>query len=75
MRRPLDTTSYLSNGYTVTLTPPSADLERDVIAQKSGVGTIRVLDQVRQYRPERSSPTTKCEHFSSSPRPTGRPRR
>jgi restriction system protein len=42
---------YDQDGYTVTLTPSSGDLGRDVIAEKRGVGTIRVLDQVKQYKP------------------------
>jgi restriction system protein len=42
---------YDSDGYSVTLTPPSGDYGRDVIAEKPGVGTIRVLDQVKRYKP------------------------
>jgi restriction system protein len=35
----------------VTLTPRSGDLGRDVIAIKRGVGSIRIFDQVKAYRP------------------------
>jgi len=33
----------------VTLTPRSGDLGRDVIAVKRGIGTVRVIDQVKAY--------------------------
>jgi restriction system protein len=35
----------------VTLTPQSGDFGRDVIAVKRGLGTIRVIDQVKAYGP------------------------
>jgi restriction system protein len=35
----------------VILTPRSGDLGRDVIATFRGVGTIRVVDQVKAYKP------------------------
>jgi len=35
----------------VILTPPSGDRGRDLIATKSGVGRIRVIDQVKAYSP------------------------
>jgi len=35
----------------VTLTPQSGDLGRDVIAVKHGIGTIRIIDQVKAYQP------------------------
>lgn len=35
----------------VILTPASADHGRDVIATKSGIGSIRIYDQVKAYRP------------------------
>jgi restriction system protein len=35
----------------VILTPRSADLGRDVIAVKRGIGSIRILDQVKKYKP------------------------
>ena len=35
----------------VTLTPRSGDHGRDVIAIKKGLGSIRVIDQVKAYKP------------------------
>jgi restriction system protein len=35
----------------VTLTPRSGDYGRDVIAIKRGLGTVRVIDQVKAYKP------------------------
>jgi len=35
----------------VTLTPRSGDLGRDVIAVKKGIGHVRVIDQVKAYKP------------------------
>jgi restriction system protein len=35
----------------VTITPRSGDLGRDVIAVKYGLGAIRVIDQVKAYKP------------------------
>ena len=35
----------------VTLTPASGDLGRDVVAIKHGLGTIRVIDQVKAFGP------------------------
>ena len=35
----------------VTLTPRSGDLGRDVIAIKRGLGSVRVIDQVKAYTP------------------------
>jgi restriction system protein len=35
----------------VILTPRSGDLRRDVIAIKYGLGTVRVIDQVKAYGP------------------------
>lgn len=35
----------------VTLTPRSGDFGRDVIAVKRGLGTIRIIDQVKAYGP------------------------
>lgn len=37
----------------VILTPRSGDLGRDVIATKRGVGSIRIFDQVKAYKPGR----------------------
>lgn len=36
----------------VTLTPRSGDYGRDVIAVKKGLGSVRVIDQVKAYGPE-----------------------
>ena len=35
----------------VTLTPRSGDFGRDVIAIKKGIGHVRVIDQVKAYKP------------------------
>jgi len=35
----------------VILTPHSGDLGRDVIAVKRGIGTVRIIDQVKAYKP------------------------
>lgn len=35
----------------VILTPRSGDLGRDVIAIKKGIGSVRVIDQVKAYKP------------------------
>ncbi len=35
----------------VILTPRSGDKGRDVVASKSGVGSIRIFDQVKAYKP------------------------
>lgn len=35
----------------VTLTPRSGDLGRDVIAVKKGLGRVRVIDQVKAFKP------------------------
>jgi restriction system protein len=35
----------------VILTPRSADKGRDVVASKNGVGSIRIFDQVKAYKP------------------------
>ncbi|MDB5314057.1 MAG: hypothetical protein JWO38_8259 [Gemmataceae bacterium] len=43
---------YESHGFDeVTLTPRSGDLGRDVIAVKRGVLSVRILDQVKAYKP------------------------
>src|SRR5262249_3709414 len=36
----------------VTLTPRSGDHGRDVIAVKKGLGSVRVIDQVKAYKPD-----------------------
>lgn len=44
--------AYKQSGFdNVILTPRSGDLGRDVIAVKKGLGTIRVIDQVKAYKP------------------------
>jgi len=35
----------------VTLTPRSGDLGRDIIAVKHGLGTVRIIDQMKAYGP------------------------
>ena len=35
----------------VILTPPSGDKGRDVVATKKGIGSIRIFDQVKAYKP------------------------
>lgn len=43
--------SYERRGFDrVTLTPRSADLGRDVIAEKDGWGSVRIVDQVKAYK-------------------------
>jgi restriction system protein len=44
--------AYVAAGFDeVILTPRSGDLGRDVIATKSGFGSIRIYDQVKAYKP------------------------
>ena len=44
--------AYIKAGFEeVTLTPRSGDYGRDVIAIKKGICTIRVIDQVKAYKP------------------------
>lgn len=43
--------AYERAGFTVTLTPRSGDFGRDVIAEKSGWGSVRFIDQVKAYKP------------------------
>lgn len=42
---------YDHDGYQVTLTSASGDHGIDIIAEKPGVGVIRVMDQMKLYRP------------------------
>lgn len=42
---------YEREGYTVVLTPRSADGGRDVIATREGFGSVRILDQAKAYSP------------------------
>jgi restriction system protein len=45
---------YKESGFDeVILTPRSGDYGRDVIAIKRGVGSIRVIDSVKAYKPPR----------------------
>ena len=44
--------AYGKSGFDeVTLTPRSGDYGRDVIAVKRGLGSVRVIDQVKAYKP------------------------
>ena len=43
--------AYEECGYQVTLTPRSGDHGRDLIAVKRGFGAIKVLNQVKRYKP------------------------
>jgi restriction system protein len=44
--------AYHRSGFDeVILTPRSGDHGRDVIAIKKGIGSIRVIDQVKAYKP------------------------
>ena len=44
--------AYERNGFDrVTLTPRSGDFGRDVIAEKTGWGCVRFIDQVKAYKP------------------------
>jgi restriction system protein len=44
--------AYRQDGYDeVVLTPRSGDKGRDVIATRRGVGSIRIFDQVKAYKP------------------------
>jgi restriction system protein len=45
--------AYTAAGFEeVTLTSASGDLGRDVIAVKRGLGTVRIIDQVKAHKPE-----------------------
>jgi restriction system protein len=43
--------AYSQQGFEVILTPRSNDKGRDVIATMKGLGSIRIVDQVKAYRP------------------------
>jgi restriction system protein len=44
--------AYTEAGFDeVTLTPRSRDYGRDVIAVKRGIGTVRVIEEVKRYKP------------------------
>jgi restriction system protein len=43
---------YKAAGYDIViLTPPSGDLGRDIIATRDDLGSIRIIDQVKAYKP------------------------
>jgi restriction system protein len=45
--------AYERSGFDqVTLTPRSGDFGRDVIAEKTGWGSVRFIDQVKAYKPD-----------------------
>ncbi|WP_454629477.1 restriction endonuclease [Bradyrhizobium cenepequi] len=45
--------AYKQSGFDeVTLTPRSNDFGRDIIAVKWGLGSVRVIDQVKAYKPD-----------------------
>jgi restriction system protein len=49
--------AYKREGWSeVVLTPRSGDRGRDIIATKPGFGSIRIIDQVKAYRPGRKVP-------------------
>jgi restriction system protein len=43
-------------GFKVTLTPRSGDYGRDVIAEKGGIGSMRILGSMKAYAPDRLVP-------------------
>ncbi len=43
--------AYKKGGFEVILTPRSGDRGRDVVATKPGIGSIRIIDQVKKYAP------------------------
>lgn len=43
--------AYKKAGFGVILTPRSGDRGRDVIATKAGIGSIRIIEQVKKYAP------------------------
>jgi restriction system protein len=49
--------AYRSQDWQVTLTPRSGDGGVDIIATRSDVGAIRILDQVKLYKPGNLVPT------------------
>ena len=49
--------AFKNAGYDkVTLTPPSGDYGRDVIAEKNGVGCVKILGSVKAYAPGKLVP-------------------
>jgi restriction system protein len=45
--------AYATDGYSVTLTPRSRDRGRDIIAEKHGYMSVRIIDSVKAYGPGR----------------------
>lgn len=45
--------AYRKDGFEVILTPRSGDRGRDVMATKPGIGSIRIIDQVKAFAPNR----------------------
>lgn len=45
--------AYSKAGYHVTLTPRSRDKGRDLIAEKKGVASVKILGQMKRYREDR----------------------
>lgn len=43
--------AYRKAGFEVTLTPRSGDYGRDIIAEIKGIGEIRIIDDVKAYKP------------------------
>ena len=43
--------AYMADGFEVVLTSRCGDYDRHVIATRKGVGSIRICDKVRAYRP------------------------
>ena len=43
--------AYTADGWEVTLTPRSNDKGRDVIAVRRGFGSIKIIEQVKAYKP------------------------
>jgi hypothetical protein len=58
--------AYKTEGWPdVVLTPHGGDKGRDVIASKPGIGAIRIIDQVKSYKPQ---PRSACERCEGTPR-------
>src|SRR5262249_25567440 len=44
--------AFDKEGYSVTLTPSSGDRGRDIIAVRSGIGSMRILGSMKRYAPD-----------------------
>jgi restriction system protein len=55
--------AYEKEGYEVVLTPRSGDFGRDIIATKNGVGSVRIYDQVKAYKPGTIVPADDAAHM------------